>query len=174
MKPGATGSGWGADLTRLVLIGHSYGGYVAACAEARNPDIKGAALIAPWDISMTGRDWHGLAPDKLEAMAKKDFDDVDGRLTGADAVELAHTIVETGASMDLARLAPALATRPLLVVTASDDTADDQAEPFLAASGKHAGLEAVSLETDHGFNDHRIALETIVLDWLGRLSVAPR
>jgi hypothetical protein len=34
-------------------------------------------------------------------------------------------------------------------------------------------LTAMNMDTDHGFNDHRIALEIAVLRWLATLPGAP-
>ena len=42
----------------------------------------------------------------------------------------------------------------------------------LAAAIQQKGsvtLEHTALETDHSFSDHRIALQTIVLEWLEKL-----
>lgn len=49
-KPGRA-SAWGVDPGRIVLVGHSYGGWVAASILAHDTKLSGAALIAPWDVS---------------------------------------------------------------------------------------------------------------------------
>ena len=80
------------------------------------------------------------------------------------------------ADLDLTLLAPALARMPVLLLTASRDTPDDQAAGLQAALGKIPGahLSAARMETDHGFDDRRIALESAILDWAAGLPGAPR
>lgn len=166
---------WHIDPKRIVVMGHSFGGYVAACAAKRHPELIGAALIAPWDIAYDAREFGKLTPEAAREKAPAIFNDVDGRLTGMNAQMLMESIRSNGAALDLTPLAPALTGRPLLVATATRDDPDDQAADLLAAIHRapHAQLAERRFETDHGFNDQRIALETFVLDWLARLPSAP-
>jgi pimeloyl-ACP methyl ester carboxylesterase len=73
---------WGVDGKRIVLVGHSFGGYAAARLAATQPGILGAALIAPWDISYDARAWSALSPQRLAAAGAANFDDVAGRMNG--------------------------------------------------------------------------------------------
>lgn len=38
------------DTHRVIVIGHSMGGYMAASAAAHNPEVAGAVLISAWNI----------------------------------------------------------------------------------------------------------------------------
>ena len=70
--------------------------------------------------------------------------------------------------LDLAAAAPGLATRPLFIATAERDDADDQAvelKPALDRAGAKA-VTVMNFQTDHGFNDQRLALTAAVLAWL--------
>ncbi len=166
---------WGVDPTRLVVVGHSYGGYVAARLAAETPMIKAAVLIAPWDVSYDARAWGALAPAARTAAGAANYDDVEGRLTGVTVASLTDETVRDGPDLDLTKLAPALAARPLLVLTATRDDPDDQAAGLLAAlkarRAPHLGVRR--MVTDHGFNDHRIALETVVTTWLAETPGVP-
>jgi pimeloyl-ACP methyl ester carboxylesterase len=166
---------WGIDPKRMVFIGHSYGGYVAACAVSKTPGVLGTALIAPWDISEDMRVWGKLPPAQRLEAGKAAFDDVDGRLAGADAVSLTNDIVRDGGRFDLSAFSAALAAKPLLVLTATRDDRDDQATGLLAAlkTLPNAPLTTAVMDTDHPFNDHRIALQIAVLRWLATLPGAP-
>jgi pimeloyl-ACP methyl ester carboxylesterase len=164
---------WGIDRQRIVVIGHSYGGYVASCAAAKTPNLLGAGLIAPWDISFDWRAWNALPAPKRSVTALANFDDTDGRLTGATARSLAADVLRDGNRFDLTALAPALTGKPLLIVTATHDDPDDQATGLLAALKDRPTVTKAVMETDHGFNDHRIALEGLVLRWLAGLPGAP-
>ena len=166
---------WHIDPKRVVDMGHSYGGYVAACAAGRHASLLATALIAPWDPSADVARFSAIPADRIAVEAPKIFDDVDGRLTGADAASLMNAIRDHGAALDLAAAARALESRPLLIATATRDDPDDQAIALrkALAGAANAPLAYRMFTTDHGFNDQRIALEAYVLDWLATLSGAP-
>lgn len=166
---------WHIDPRRMVIMGHSYGGYVAACAAARHPELVATALLAPWDVSYDARLFDKFSAAEAIEKAPAIFNDVDGRLTGADAQSLMASIRSHGATLDLGAKATALAGRPLLLATATRDDPDDQAIALRAALGHLPRVHMTYrlFETDHGFNDQRITLETFVLDWLASLPAAP-
>jgi len=171
----ASAQAWGVDPSRIVLVGHSYGGYVAAQAAADNPTVLGVVLLAPWDISYDTRAWGALPLVRRNAAAVAEFDDAEGRLTGANAHSLLAEVMRDGAQLDLTHLAPALARERLLLITAERDDEDDKAVGLLPALTQlHAEHVSVQMfPTDHSFNDHRVALQAQVLRWLAALPGAP-
>jgi pimeloyl-ACP methyl ester carboxylesterase len=166
---------WGVDPAHLVIIGHSYGGYVAAQIGSESASVLGVGLIAPWDISFDARAWTALSAAQRRTAGIATFDDVDGRLVGADARSLTDAVLHDGARFDLSRLAASLAVKPLLIVTATRDDADDQAAGLqaglLQAHAEHVVVRV--LASDHSFNDQRIALQVAVYRWLASLPGAP-
>ena len=165
---------WHIDPTRIAIMGHSYGGYVAACASSRHPELVATALLAPWDVSYDAQLFGKFSASEATKKAPAIFNDVDGRLAGADAQSLMASIRDHGAALDLGAKAKALAGRPILIATATRDDPDDQAIGLRAAIGRTPGARMTYrlFETDHGFNDQRIALEAFVLDWLASLPAA--
>ena len=171
----ASAQAWGVDPSRIVLVGHSYGGYVAAQTAADTPAILGVVLLAPWDISYDTRAWGALPSARRDAAAVAEFADAERRLTGANARSLLLEVMRDGAQLDLTRLAPALAQQRVLLITAERDDEDDKAVGLLPAltqlHAEHVSVQTFS--TDHSFNDHRIALQAQVLHWLAALPGAP-
>jgi pimeloyl-ACP methyl ester carboxylesterase len=162
---------WGVDPSRIVLIGHSYGGYVAARVGSETPSLLGVALLAPWDVSFNQREWVLLPPPRRQTVGVAAFFDVDGRLADVNARAIFDEVMKEGAQLDLTRCAPHLIGQNVLVVTAIRDNEGDKATGFLSAlrEGHAAHLTVEMMETDHGFSDHRIALEAAVVRWLGTL-----
>jgi hypothetical protein len=61
----------------------------------------------------------------------------------------------------------ALKSRPVLLITADDGSpkaSHQLAEQLKAAGDKDVG--EIHMTTDHPFSDHRIALESAVVEWL--------
>jgi pimeloyl-ACP methyl ester carboxylesterase len=174
LRDPAAAKAWKVDPRRIVLIGHSYGGMVAAQAAAGAPDVLGAVLIAPWDPSFDARTLAAMPQAKRQAAAPELFNDVAGRLGPVTPRSLVEEIVRDGPSLDLEPVGERLAGRRLLVLTATRDDDSDKAIGLLAGMKRGGGAGAALLvDTDHGFNDHRIALETAVLRWLAALPGAP-
>jgi hypothetical protein len=67
--------------------------------------------------------------------------------------------------------AAGLAQIPVLAITANDDLAA-QTDALLAQIKAKGGkrVTAVHMDTDHGYSDRRIALESIVITWLSGLN----
>jgi pimeloyl-ACP methyl ester carboxylesterase len=166
-RPGRAAA-WGVDTKHVVVIGHSYGGYIAAATLARHAEIRGAVLIAPWDLSYDQRRYSQIPEAQRAKQADIDFDDARGRLGSVTAKQLSEDLLANGGTLDLARLAPSIASRPILLLTATRDDPDDQAEDLIASLRKLQApqFSAQSMQTDHSFDDRRIALQAAILKWL--------
>jgi hypothetical protein len=151
------------------------GAHPTAQIGSESASVLGVGLIAPWDISFDARAWTALSAAQRRTAGIATFDDVDGRLVGADARSLTDAVLHDGARFDLSRLAASLAVKPLLIVTATRDDADDQAAGLqaglLQAHAEHVVVRV--LASDHSFNDQRIALQVAVYRWLASLPGAP-
>ncbi len=151
------------DPNRVVLVGHSMGGFMASAAGAQDPKILGVVMIAAWNI---GRSAKEMNPQ----MARGFFGSEIKPLSGCTVDGLYADMTAHKNDWDYDTFVPQLKTRPVLVVSANDDLRAAN-EAFVTAM-KSAGakrLTAVHFPTDHGFNDHRIALQVAVLDWLKAL-----
>ncbi len=165
----------GVDPKHIVLMGHSYGGYVSARTGADRPEVKATVLISPFDANIGKRVWAPLSETDRRAASAKSFGESDGRLGAYDHVSIEREIMTDGERLNLADTAPGLANRPLLVLTASHDNKRARGGALFAAlhAARAQQLTAVELDTDHSYNDHRIALEAQVLNWVAKLPGAP-
>jgi pimeloyl-ACP methyl ester carboxylesterase len=175
LRDPATAAAWRVDPKRMVIIGHSLGGLAAAHAGAHAPDLLGTALIAPFDPSALAPQYRALDPAARDQAAAKRFGDSDGRLTGAVSADIGELIARSGEQWRLADDAEGLAGRPLFIAVAARDNDSNKVlglAPALKAQGARQ-VTLVQMDTDHSFNDHRIALETAILRWLATLPGAP-
>ena len=147
------------DTKKLVIIGHSMGGWVTSQTAGGDPDVAGAVLISSADMSQLAR-----APEAARLnTARSNMESLAATPEGM-AQELT-----TLADASFAAAAPGLAKKPLLILT-SDDGLAPVAEA-LAMDVKQRGgrVGIVHVATDHGWNSARIRLETEVLTWLAKL-----
>ena len=87
-------------------------------------------------------------------------------LAGTTADALMDELAAHGAEWDFLGLAPALKTRPVLEVTSDDGLAPVNARFGAALREAGGAVSEIHFPTDHSYSDHRIALESAVLDWL--------
>ena len=159
------------DATKIAVIGHSMGGFVTAWVAGHDPDLLGAGLISAANMGA-----RGAATPK--AQLAKFMDDNIGASIGMHTVNvspeaLADEAIRSGKDWNSLDWAPAMAKHPLLIVSSNDGgkaNADALGAAVTAAGGAPT---RVHLETDHSYNDQRIALEAVVIRWLENLPGAP-
>jgi len=152
------------DPKRLVLIGHSVGGFIAGYEAAHDPDIKAVAMIAAVNLGKINAD-----PREREARLER-WETQLHPVRGATATELFAEAQRHAKDWDYVQWADVLRTRPVLLLEADDQNHADMETLASALRQKGAvALEQVAVATDHSFSDHRIALQSIVLRWLGSL-----
>jgi pimeloyl-ACP methyl ester carboxylesterase len=171
----AVAKAWNTDPARIVVIGHSMGGMAAALSDGSGPKRLATILLAPWDPSTLATLIRPLTLSQRNAQALDRWGNVTGgRLTGITSQEIAAQIVDHGERWSLADAAPGLAREPLLIVTAKRDLPSSQAGQLMTALKAHdAKFSIVEIASDHVFDDRRIGLETVVLDWLSQLGKPP-
>ncbi len=152
----------GIDAARIVLAGHSMGGWVTAETAARDPALAGAIMISAWDPgARPAADPSARA--KLAAGMAENYETLSGTSPNAMADEL----IAHGAAWSFLPLAAKLTGMPLLVLTSDDGNGPDDMALVTAVQklGGHQVSQAHAA-TDHSWSDHRIALEALVVNWL--------
>jgi pimeloyl-ACP methyl ester carboxylesterase len=150
------------DTQKLVIAGHSMGGWVTALTAAQDSGLAGAVMISAAD--MGGR---GAVPAARAIVAKSMAEDMES-LAGTSADKMADEVIAMSPRLSFnAEVARGLSTKPLLVLT-SDDGLAPGAEKLVKAIQADGGKQ-VTLHheaTDHGWSGRRIALEALVIRWL--------
>jgi uncharacterized protein len=157
----AVASKYAIDPKRIVLIGHSMGGFMAANAASREPQVAGVVLLAAWNIGAT----------QLDAAHEKsmtaEFAEELRPLKGCTAQSLLAEIKQHGKAWDYVTYAANLKTRPVLIVSTNDDLRPANEALYAALQKAGAtGAKYQHFDTDHGFSDKRIAMQIAVIDWL--------
>jgi len=152
------------DAKRIFVAGHSMGGWMAASATAHDPGIAGAVLISAADMGTSGVRFR----DPIER--KKAMDSMYREsaipLAGTTADALIDELIAHGAGWDFVDLVPQLKSRPILVITADDNSPKNSARLATALRAAGGSVSEIHFPTDHPYSDHRIALASAVVQWL--------
>jgi len=164
------------DPARLVLVGHSMGGFVALETAARDPAVKAIITISAADMS------DALARDvpksdnerRLTVTAARLEAEGLAPLAGTSAKTLAEELAVHAERWRFAALAPNLANLQVLAIT-SDDGLTIEVTGLIARLREAGNTRAheIHIATDHAYSDRRIALTEAVLAELDRLGQQP-
>lgn len=153
------------DPERLVIIGHSMGGWVTALTAAHDKRLIGAAMISAGNMG-----WLGKLPrdQAVKALATNGVE----ALAGTTPEIMADEIIANTDRFDFVKAAPQLAGTNLFILT-SDDGLASMSNALSAAVAKVGGakVKTVHVATDHSWSDARVRLQAEILNWLGALPV---
>ena len=164
LRDPANGKALGVDTRRLVIMGHSMGGWVAANTAAHDKGLIGLVTFSAWDTA-------NLDP---EATREKAMSENMESLAGVTAASMAKDVTITGPQHPMPKAAPGLVDTPYLALTVDDDLKGDT-DALVAAIGAQGGAKVTTqhVATDHGWSDHRIALQATIITWLQKISGPP-
>ena len=159
------------DSQRLAVVGHSLGGFAALMTAAADTRVSAVASVAGFDFGTAAA---AIRTDP--AMRSRYVEDWDGELLplhGTSGEALVAEMEAAGQAWSLARLAPRLADRPVLLVGTGQDTvtpAEVHHWPLVKTYQAYpvSQLEQRVFPTDHALSDHRVALARTIVDFLDR------
>lgn len=153
----------GVDTRRIAMAGHSMGGWAVAHAASHDHGLIGAVLISAGDMGRLGE----LPRDRLLAETADDMES----LAGVTPESMADELQAHAKAFRLDNAAAGLVETPLLALTSDDGLASHTGDLVRAveAKGGHK-VTTIHVATDHSWSDHRIALESAILNWLAKLN----
>jgi len=152
------------DAKRIVIMGHSMGGWVTALTAAHDKQLLGAAMISAGNMG-----WLGKLPREqaIKALRTNGME----ALAGTTPELMADELIANADRFDFVKAAPQLTGSNLFVLT-SDDGLAPMSSALSAAIGKAGGgtkLRTQHVATDHSWSDARVRLQAEVLGWLETL-----
>jgi len=153
----------GLDTKRIVLMGHSLGGWATALTAAHDKGLVGAALISPGNIGLIGKLPRATA---IKVFGNNGME----ALADTSAAIMADEAIANADAFDFVKAGPRLTATPLLVIT-SDDGLAAPAEALVkgATAAGNAHVTTVHVATDHSYSDARVRLESEIIRWLAGL-----
>jgi uncharacterized protein len=157
------------DPHRIVVGGHSMGGFGTAAHARHDEHLLGVILLDAWNVGATGSEFNEAKGAAREALIAEEFDDLGNSLHGATADSTAAEVIAHRVDWNTQSWAKDLTHSPLLVIGAAKASGAENrklAEAVKAAGGQ---VTAITIDSDHPFSDHRIELAGDVVGWLQRL-----
>jgi dienelactone hydrolase len=159
-------SDWGAkqqrvDPDRISLMGFSWGGPVVLKAAAADPRVRAVALLDATDMRSDIDDMRAHPQETVDWLASMGA----VRMTTPRAV--VDEIIADADFWDPLAARASLAGKDVLVVVATKGTGSEppQVPSLKDAFRDVARVEAVTMDTNHTFDDHRQALARTVVSW---------
>lgn len=152
------------DAEKLILIGHSMGGFAALHGAANDPDVKCVAGVAPADLARI--------PDfgKEAASGFALYSDTLQMLNGWTGEKAIKELTEKKENLLLSPLGEKFSGKSVLLIAADKDTSVPPAMVTALATAYEANdetaLKSITLSGDHSFSWSRYALTDAILDWI--------
>lgn len=160
------------DPSRIAIVGHSFGGWLALLGASHEPPSVCVAAMAAWNVGWLAR--HRPEPALSETLSDfRSATDPAGGPIRSTAAALEKELLASPADWDYlapSRIEP-LKGRALLLVSASRDTPDEDRAMHerLAKAIRDAGGSLVvdaALDDDHPFSASRTTLADLLVRWL--------
>jgi len=159
------------DPSRLTLVGHSFGGWLALMAAANEPADVCVAAFAAENAGWEGIRFPDHAEQSIEVLDYLRATTGDGAPIHAAPEDILDEMIRQGAAWNYLNKANLLKDHPLLLVAATRDTPEEGvamhqqlADAIHDAGGKR--VRNLIYDDDHPFSSHRIALAETLTRWL--------
>jgi pimeloyl-ACP methyl ester carboxylesterase len=155
----ATATKFRIDTRKIVVIGHSMGGFLAAAAMAQHPEFSAGVIITEGSPVNDAAGYFGKESDPADYAP----------LAGTSPAALEGEAKTNTAAWSFDVLAPKISPRPVLVLSANDGLRASNEALRTALTRAGSPVTYAHMDTDHGFSDHRILLQSRILEWLDKM-----
>jgi pimeloyl-ACP methyl ester carboxylesterase len=157
------------DISRIALVGHSFGGWLALMSTAREPANVCVAALDAANLGGNAQKFDGH-PDQRAAVLEyfRTTAGANGEPIRANPDDLLAELAANAAEWNYLAQANGLKDHALLSVTGTRDSNQQDHAALEAAIAAAGGQQVRSLvyEDDHPFSSHRIALAETLIQWL--------
>lgn len=159
------------DNEKIVLVGHSMGGFVTLLNAATDDKIKHAASFAGFNFGL----WAEiiLGNDDIKNISLDRMKDSVELLRGTSPQELLDEMVQHNKEWNLLNHAQTLSQKNLLLIAAKFDQlapVELHHQPLIKLLKENdAELEGKIISAGHSFSDKRIELTRTIIDWLNKI-----
>ncbi len=160
------------DPSRIILIGHSMGGFAALLTTIYDQEIQATASMAGFHFGVFAQMLRTNSTLRQETV--QDWQSVLTALHGAASERLVQETLDHQNDWTLTDKLDQLVRRPVLLIGAENDTIappDLHHTPLIQAFNKLNASHLISaiLPTDHSFANSRVTLAKHLLNWLQTL-----
>ena len=167
MRSPETAARFRVDSTRVALVGHSMGGWLAFMAAAADRRVRCVGALDSRNVGAYGIRLRRDHSEDSARVAAEDWLTAPGAPYRAEGGGrgLVAEMKANGERWDATAHAQALSDRPILLISATFKADQDS---LVAALGRTGARRVTALEwdTDHSFSDRRVALARAVTGWL--------
>jgi pimeloyl-ACP methyl ester carboxylesterase len=161
------------DSSRIALVGHSFGGWLALMTGARQPANICVAAFAAENAGWDGTRFPDHSDERTEQLDYFRASTGDGAPIRATAEDMQNEIIQHAATWDYLTQANALKSHALLLLSSTRDSPDEGVAMHkqLADAVQSAGgtrVRNLAFDDDHPFSSHRIAVAETLAQWLRR------
>jgi pimeloyl-ACP methyl ester carboxylesterase len=158
--------------SRIALVGHSLGGWLALTSAEREPAGVCVAALAAWNVGWLAKRFADHPKERAENLAyfQATTDSSSGPIR-AKADDLIREMADHAGDWDYLSEASAQRERALFLAAATRDTPDEGVEihdrlarAVTAAGGRR--VRTLAYEDDHSFSTHRAELSEAIVRWL--------
>jgi pimeloyl-ACP methyl ester carboxylesterase len=164
----------GVDGSRIVLVGHSYGGWVALMTAARDPTVRCVAAMASHNVGRAGQLLRG-DPSRYQsriAVFEEELQGPEAPIRAESAKALADDQIDHAKAWDLTNHVEQLRSKQLLFVSAEQDAILPHRlyiQPLVDALLQSGALDlrtAVIEGADHNFSQHGAEFNRMIESWV--------
>lgn len=153
------------DTSRIAVVGHSMGAWLALQTGARDPRVTCTAALDAWNLGAAGRAARANANDGTAAYFRQTTDPESGPIH-ADPEAMLREVIAHADEWDYLTLAPMLKGKAVYLAASTRDAEAMRTTLTQRLSAGAAHVRSRHFDDDHGFSAHRIALAEELVRWL--------